>query len=77
MSNTETKNVSWTIFIWAIMVILGVIGYAVNEANQASNKADAATRDVSEVKGDTKAINKSLEFLTASVVRIENKLDKK
>ena len=77
MTNTESKKVSWTIFTWTIGIIIVIFGVIITYSSSANNKSDMAMDKISNVEGDIKAINKTLEFQQASLLRIESKLDKK
>lgn len=73
---TEVANkVHFPIFIWAMGLILIVIGIVVSYSMNANNKAQTAIDRVSESEGDIKAINNSLGNIGSSIIRMENKID--
>ena len=73
---TEIANkVHWPVFVWAIGVIMIIIGIVVSYSLNANNKAQDAVDRISDSEGDIKAINASLGNIGSSIIRMENKID--
>ena len=66
----ETR-VSWSIFIWAIGIVLIIVGVIVNYSIGASNKADNAIQKSQTIEGDIKSINTSMGFIIRSLDEIK------
>lgn len=64
-------RVSWQVFVWAIGILIVIIGIAINYSLSANTKSDETAKQTSEIKGDIKAINTSLNFIQNSLVEIK------
>lgn len=70
------NKVSWQIFIWAMGIIIVIVGIAINYSLGANAKADNAIQQIGDVKGDIKAINTSLNFIQGTLVEIKQEIKK-
>lgn len=77
MNNKLNNKVSWVVFIAFITILLGVMGWVITNLTSISAKTDGAINRVSNVEGDVKSINTSLQYIQGSLLRIENQLNKK
>lgn len=70
------SKVSWQIFVWAMGIILIIVGIAINYALGANGKADNAIQQTQDIKGDIKSINTSLNFIQGTLSEIKQNIKK-
>ena len=67
MSEKETKYVRWTIFIWAIGILLTLFVAATSMAGNALSRTGST-------EGDVKSIQTDIAWIKSSLQRIETSL---
>jgi uncharacterized membrane protein YvbJ len=68
----EKKHVSWTVFVWIISIILILFGVVFNQLSKASDNAQQAVKDNTEIKVQLSKISTDVEWIKGAIVKNPN-----